>query len=61
MKIIAAIAFATALVGCATTEKGQALSVISVHEAPGKTKTADMHRGKGLDHPGLQGLRGGGD
>ena len=38
MKIIAAIAFATALVGCATTEKGQALAVISVHEAPGRTK-----------------------
>ena len=38
MKIIAAIALATALVGCATTEQGQALSVVSVHEVPGKTK-----------------------
>ena len=38
MKIIAAIALATALVGCATTEQGQALSVVSVHEAPGRTK-----------------------
>ncbi|MEO5660274.1 MAG: DUF4468 domain-containing protein [Polaromonas sp.] len=38
MKIIAAIALAGALVGCATTEQGQALSVVSVHEAPGKSK-----------------------
>ena len=38
MKIIAAIVLAGALVGCATTEQGQALSVVSVHEAPGKTK-----------------------
>ena len=38
MKIIAAIALAGALVGCATAERVQALSVVSVHEAPGKTK-----------------------
>jgi ABC-type uncharacterized transport system auxiliary subunit len=38
MKIIAAIAFATALAGCVTTEQSQALAVISVHEAQGKTK-----------------------
>ena len=37
MKIIATIALAGALVGCATTQ-GPALSVVSVHEAPGKTK-----------------------
>ena len=38
MKIIATIALAGALVGCAITEQGQALSVVSVREAPGKTK-----------------------
>ena len=38
MKIIAAIALAGVLVGCAATEQSQALSVVSVHEAPGKTK-----------------------
>jgi hypothetical protein len=38
MKIIAAIALAGVLAGCAATEQRQALSVVSVHEAPGKTK-----------------------
>ena len=38
MKIIATMALAGALVGCATTERVQTLSVVSVHEVPSKTK-----------------------
>lgn len=38
MKLITAALLAVALTGCATIEPSPPLSVVSIHEAPGKTK-----------------------